>query len=107
LGTAPRLLGTYVREEKLLSWEEAIRKLSALPAEILGLDDRGLLKPDQFADVVVFDPQTIAGVATFEDPFHYSVGVRHLLVNGVAVVNDGVYTGEKPGRALRGPGYEP
>jgi N-acyl-D-amino-acid deacylase len=105
LGTAPRLLGTYVREEKLLSWEEAIRKLSSLPAEILGLSDRGVLRYDAFADVVVFDPETIAGKATFEDPFHYSVGMRYVFVNGIAVVNDGEYTGERPGRALRGPAY--
>jgi N-acyl-D-amino-acid deacylase len=95
-----------VRDEKLMSWEEAIRKLSFLPAEILGLRDRGRLEPDQFADIVVFDPKTIAGKATFEDPFHYSVGIRHLFVNGVAVVKDEVPTGERPGRALRGPGYE-
>jgi N-acyl-D-amino-acid deacylase len=107
LGTAPRLLGTYVREEKLLSWEEALRKLSSLPAEILGIKDRGMVKPGQFADVVVFDPETIAGKATFEDPFHYSVGMRHVFVNGVAVVKDSEYTRARPGRALRGPGYEP
>jgi N-acyl-D-amino-acid deacylase len=105
LGTAPRFLGTYVREEKLLSWEEAIRKLSSLPAEILGVADRGLLKPGMFADVVAFDPETIAGKATFEDPFHYSVGMKYVFVNGVAVVKDSQYTGEKPGRALRGPGF--
>ena len=107
LGTAPRFLGTYVRDEKLLSWEEAVRKLSSLPAEILGIEDRGMVKPGQFADVVVFDPETIAGKATFEDPFHYSVGMRHVFVNGVAVVKDSEYTRERPGRALRGPGYEP
>jgi len=107
LGTAPRLLGTYVREEKLLSWEEAIRKLTSLPAEILGIKDRGMVKGGQFADVVVFDPETIAGKATFEDPFHYSVGIRDVFVNGVAVVRDSAYTGERPGRALRGPGYHP
>jgi N-acyl-D-amino-acid deacylase len=107
LGTAPRFLGTYVREEKLLSWEEAIRKLTSLPADILGIEGRGMLKPGQFADVAVFDPNEIAGKATFEDPFHYSVGVRHLFVNGVAVVKDSKYTGERPGKALRGPGYQP
>jgi N-acyl-D-amino-acid deacylase len=106
LGTVPRWLGTYVRDEKLMSWEEAIRKLSSLPAEILSLRDRGRLVPDHYADIVVFDPATIAGKATFEDPFHYSVGVRHLFVNGVAVVKDEAPTGERPGRALRGPGYE-
>jgi N-acyl-D-amino-acid deacylase len=106
LGTAPRWLGTYVREEKLMTWEEAIRRLAALPAEILGIEDRGLLREGHFADVVVFDPETIAGKATFEDPFHYSVGMLHVFVNGEAVVKDGEYTGALPGRALRGPGYK-
>jgi N-acyl-D-amino-acid deacylase len=107
LGTAPRWLGTYVREGSLMSWEEAIRKLAGLPAEILGLEERGLLREGYFADLVVFDPDTIAGRATFEDPFHYSVGMQYVLVNGVAVVEEGEYTGAKPGRALRGPAYEP
>ena len=82
LGTVPRLLGTYVREEGLLTWEEAIRKLSGLPAEILGLEERGTLAEGHFADLAVFDPEEIRGVATFEDPFHYSVGMRYVLVNG-------------------------
>ena len=105
LGTVPRLLGTYVREEGLLSWEEAIRKLSGLPAEILGLEERGTLAEGHFADLAIFDPETIRGVATFEDPFHYSVGMRYVLVNGTPVVDEGVYTGALPGRALRGPAY--
>ncbi|HXV60237.1 MAG TPA: D-aminoacylase [Vicinamibacteria bacterium] len=107
LGTFPRWLGTYVRDEKLMSWEEAIQKLAAHPAEILGLRERGLLKEGYFADVIAFDPETINGRATFEDPFHYSVGMEHVFVNGVAVVRDGELTGEKPGRAMRGPGYVP
>ncbi len=106
MGTVPRWLGTYVREEKLMTWEEAIRKLAALPAEILGIEDRGLLKEGNFADVVVFDPETIADKATFEDPFHYSVGMLHVFVNGEAIVKDGQYTAALPGRALRGPGYK-
>lgn len=105
LGTLPRLLGTYVREEGLLSWEEAIRKLSGLPAQILGLEKRGTLAEDHFADLAIFDPETIRGVATFEDPFHYSEGMRYVLVNGVPVVDEGEYTGALPGRALRGPAY--
>ncbi|HET7294132.1 MAG TPA: D-aminoacylase [Vicinamibacteria bacterium] len=105
LGTFPRWLGTYVREEKLMSWEQAVRQLAGLPAEILKLDHRGALKEGNFADVVVFDPRTVDGRATFEDPFHYAVGVRHVLVNGVQVVKDGEYTGALPGRALRGPGH--
>lgn len=106
LGTIPRWLGTYVRDEGLMSWEEAIHKLAGLPAEILGFEDRGLIKEGNFADVVAFDPETINGRATFEDPFHYSVGVEYVFVNGVAVVSAGELTGEKPGRALRGPAYE-
>ncbi len=107
LGTAPRWLGTYVRDEKLMSWEEAIRKLAGLPASILSLEDRGTLAEGNFADVVVFDPETINGRATFEDPFHYSVGMEYVFVNGVAVVSEGEYTGELPGRGLRGPAYQP
>lgn len=107
LGTLPRLLGTYVREEGLLSWEEAIRKLSGLPAEILGLEERGTLVEGNFADLAIFDPETIRGVATFEDPFHYSVGMRYVLVNGTPVVDEGEYTGALPGRALRGPAFVP
>ena len=105
LGTVPRLLGTYVREEGLLSWEEAIRKLSGLPAEILGLEERGTLVEGNFADLAIFDPETIRGVATFEDPFHYSIGMRYVLVNGALVVDESEYTRALPGRALRGPGF--
>jgi N-acyl-D-amino-acid deacylase len=105
LGTAPRFLGTYVRDEGLLSWEEAIRKITGLAASTLGLEDRGTLETGHFADVVVFDPDEIRGLATFEDPFHYSVGIRHVFVNGVAVVKDGSVTGALSGRALRGAGY--
>ena len=107
LGTVPRLLGTYVREEGVLSWEEAIRKLSGLPAEILGLEERGTLVEGNFADLAIFDPETIRGVATFEDPFHYSIGMRYVLVNGTPVVDEGEYTRALPGRALRGPAFVP
>jgi N-acyl-D-aspartate/D-glutamate deacylase len=105
LGTVPRLLGTYVRDEGLLSWEEAIRKLSGLPAEILGIEDRGTLETGNYADIVVFDPETIDGKATFTEPFQYAVGMRYVLVNGAPVVDEGEYTGALPGRALRGPAY--
>jgi N-acyl-D-amino-acid deacylase len=107
LGTVPRLLGTYVREENLLGWAEAIRKLSGLPAEILSLTDRGTLKSGNFADIVVFDPEEIDGKATFTEPFQYAVGMRFVFVNGQAVIDDGVYTRALPGRALRGPAYTP
>lgn len=103
-GNFARLLGRYVREEKLLPLEEAIRKLSGLPATNLGLVDRGFLKAGHFADVAVFDPATIVDRATFENPHQYAVGMRHVLVNGVPVLRDGEHTGALPGRALKGPG---
>jgi N-acyl-D-amino-acid deacylase len=105
IGTVPRLLGTYVREQGLLTWEEAIRKLTTLPADILGLEDRGALAEGYMADIVVFDPESIEDMATFEDPFHYPKGMRYVFVNGTAVVDEGKYTHALPGRALRGPAY--
>jgi N-acyl-D-amino-acid deacylase len=103
-GNFARLLGKYVREEKVISLAEAVRRLSGLPATNLGLDHRGFIKQGMFADVVVFDPQTIADRATFEQPHQYSVGVKHVFVNDVQVLKDGEHTGSKPGRALWGPG---
>jgi N-acyl-D-amino-acid deacylase len=103
-GNFARVLGKYVREEKLLPLEAAIAKLTHLPATNLGLDGRGLLQKGYFADVVVFDPNTIADRATYEKPHQFAVGVRHVFVNGVAVLKDGEHTGAKPGRALWGPG---
>ena len=105
LGTFPRWLGTYVRDEELMSWEDAIHKFSGMSARILGLEARGVLAAGNFADVLVFDPDEIAGEATFEDPFHYAKGMRWVFVNGEAVVSEGEYTRALPGRALRGPGY--
>ncbi|HVG19149.1 MAG TPA: D-aminoacylase [Blastocatellia bacterium] len=103
-GNFARLLGKYVREEKVISLQEAIRRLSGLPATNLGLDRRGFIKAGMYADVVVFDPATIADRATFEKPHQYAVGMRHVFVNGVQVLKDGEHTGAKPGRALWGPG---
>jgi N-acyl-D-amino-acid deacylase len=103
-GNFARLLGKYVREEKVISLAEAVRRLSGLPATNLGLDHRGFLKPGMFADVVVFDPQTIADRATFENPHQLAVGVKDVFVNGVQVLKDGEHTGAKPGKALWGPG---
>jgi dihydroorotase/N-acyl-D-amino-acid deacylase len=100
-GSFPRILGRYVREEKLLTLEEAVRKFTSRPAMRVGLLDRGILRPGMKADVTVFDPGTIRDVATFTDPNHYSVGVRYVFVNGRAVVSDGEITDERPGRALR------
>jgi N-acyl-D-amino-acid deacylase len=104
-GVFPRILRKYVREEHRLSLEEAIRKFSALPAQRMRLVDRGVLKLGLWADVVVFDPETIADRSTFSAPNQLAVGMRWVLVNGVPVIADGKMTGEKPGRVLRGPGY--
>ena len=103
-GNFARLLGQYVREEKVITLQEAVRRLTSLPAANLGLEDRGSLKKGVFADVVVFDPKTIADHATFEQPHQYAVGMKHVFVNGVPVLKDGEHTGATPGRALWGPG---
>jgi dihydroorotase/N-acyl-D-amino-acid deacylase len=106
-GTFTRILGKYVREEKILTLEDAVRKMTSRPAIRVGLHDRGILRPGMAADITIFDPETIRDVATFEDPNRYSVGVIHVLVNGKAVVRDGDITEERPGKILRGPGYSP
>ena len=103
-GNVARLLGKYVREDKVITLADAVRRLSGLPAENLGLDRRGLLKDGYFADVAIFDPATIADRATFEKPHQYAVGMKHVLVNGQIVLKDGEHTGATPGRALKGPG---
>jgi N-acyl-D-amino-acid deacylase len=104
-GSFARLLGRYVRDERLIPLEEAIRKLAALPAENLRIDRRGRLKEDFFADVVVFDPDTIQDHATFVDPHQYATGMIHVFVNGEQVVRNGEHTGATPGRFVRGPGW--
>src|SRR5438067_2010251 len=103
-GNFARVLGKYARDEKLLTLEQAIRKLSGLPATNLGLDHRGFVREGMFADVVVFDPATIADRATFEQPHQYAVGMKDVFVNGAQVLKDGEHTGAKPGRAVFGPG---
>ena len=103
-GNFARVLGKYVRDEKVIPMKEAIHRLSGLPATNLGLDHRGFVKEGMFADVVVFDPATIRDHATFEKPHQYAVGMKHVFVNGVQVIKDGEHTGAKPGRALWGPG---
>lgn len=105
-GNFSRLLGKYVRKENLISLEEAIRKLTSLPASNLRLEKRGVLKPGYFADVVVFDPQKIQDQATFDNPHQYSKGMIHVLVNGQQVLKNGIHTGAKPGRVIRGPGWK-
>ncbi|MDH5234905.1 MAG: amidohydrolase family protein, partial [Gemmatimonadota bacterium] len=106
-GNFPRLLGHYVRERKVIPLEDAVRKASAAVAARLSLDDRGVLKAGLKADVIVFDPNTITDVATFERPHQLSTGMRDVFVNGVAVLRDGRHTGAKPGQVVRGPGYRP
>jgi N-acyl-D-amino-acid deacylase len=103
-GNAPRLLRKYVREDRVLTLEDAIHRMTGLPAANLELDRRGLLKPGYFADVTVFSPAAIEDLATFEDPHQYPMGVRDVFVNGVQVLNVGQHTGARPGRALWGPG---
>lgn len=106
-GCFTRLLGKYVRDEKVISLSEAIHRLSGLPATNLELDHRGFIKPGYFADITIFDPNEIADRATYENPHQYSVGVKHVFVNGVQVLKDGEYAGTKPGRALYGRGRTP
>jgi N-acyl-D-amino-acid deacylase len=104
-GSFARLLGRYVREQGVVPLEEAIRRLTSLPAQNLRLRERGLLRPGYFADLVVFDPVEIGDQATFEDPHRYATGVAHVLVNGTPVIRDGAHTGAFPGRVVRGPGW--
>jgi N-acyl-D-aspartate/D-glutamate deacylase len=103
-GSAARVLGRYVREEGLVSLEEAVRKMTSLPASRMGLHERGLVRPGMIADLVAFDPETVRDRSTFADPFHYSEGIPYVAVGGRLVVDDGRLTGERPGRVLRGPG---
>jgi dihydroorotase/N-acyl-D-amino-acid deacylase len=103
-GTFPRILRKYVREEKRLTLEDAIRKFTSLPAQRMRLSDRGVLKAGMWADVVVFDPDSVRDLATFEKPNQLSEGLRWVLVNGIPVIADGKATGALPGKVLRGPG---
>ena len=104
-GNVARLLGKYVRDEKVIAMEEAIRRLSFLPAQTLGIRERGRLAPGYYADVAIFDPKTINDNSQFDDPHHYASGVQYVLVNGVPVVSEGKHTGATPGRAVHGPGW--
>ena len=105
-GSFARVLGKFVREEKVITLEEGIYKMTGLPAKNLKLDKRGLLKKGYYADVVVFDPENVRDHATFKDPHQYSTGIVHVWVNGQQVLKDGAHTGALPGRVVRGPGYE-
>lgn len=104
-GNFARLLGKYVRDEKVIPLQEAIRKLTSLPADNLGIRDRGRLQVGHFADIVVFDPATIQDHATYDQPHQYATGVQHVFVNGVQVLRDGEHTDARPGRFVRGPGW--
>ena len=104
-GNVARMLGKYVRDERTTSLADAVRRLSGLPASNLGIRDRGLLKPGNFADLAIFNPATIADKATFDKPQQYAAGMRHVFINGVQVLRDGAHTGATPGRVVRGPGW--
>jgi N-acyl-D-aspartate/D-glutamate deacylase len=105
-GTFARVLGVYVRERGVLTLEDAVRKMTSLPANRMGLRDRGLIREGMIADLVLFDPATVADKATFLDPHQYAVGVTHVWVNGIAVLADGSMTGNRPGRVLYGPAHQ-
>lgn len=104
-GTYPRILGRWVRDEGLLSMEEAIRKMTSFPAQRLGLQDRGLIKEGMWADIVVFDPKSVIDKATFDKPHQYPEGIEYVIVNGQVVIENGEHTGVLAGKVLRGPGY--
>ena len=103
-GAFPRVLGKYVREEKVLTLPEAIRKMTSMNAEKVGITDRGLLKEGWKADITIFDPRTVRDEATFENPHQYATGIEYVIVNGRVVLDEGEHTGAKPGRVIRGPG---
>jgi N-acyl-D-aspartate/D-glutamate deacylase len=104
-GTTARILGRYVREQKVISLEEAVRKMTSLPAARMKLKDRGLVRPGYFADLVVFDPETVIDRSTYANPWQYSAGIPYVAVNGELVVDGGAITAARPGRILRGPGW--
>ena len=104
-GSFPRVLGHYVRDEHLLTLEEAIRKMTSQPAARVHLNDRGILRPGMTADITIFESEKIRDIASYRDPNRYSVGVKYVMVNGRVVVDEGKITSERPGRVLRGPGY--
>ena len=105
-GNFARLLGKYVREERIIPLEEAIRRMTSLPASNLKLEGRGSLEPGSFADLVIFDPQKVQDHASYDNPHQYSTGVVHVWVNGQQVLEEGEHTGATPGKVLRGPGWK-
>ena len=105
-GTNPRVLGKYTRDEKVLSLEDAVRKMTSMPAQVLGLKDRGVLREGCWADVVVIDPDTVADTATYDNPKQYPKGIDYVLVNGAVVIDNGHHTGARPGKIVYGPGKQ-
>jgi N-acyl-D-amino-acid deacylase len=105
-GCYPKILGRWVRDEKLISMEEAIRKMTSFPAQILGIKDRGIIKEEMWADITIFNPETVMDKATYENPLQYPDGIKYVLVNGKIVIDDGEHTGQLPGKVLRGSGYK-
>ena len=103
-GTYPRVLGRYVREKMVLTLEDAIRKMTSLPAQRMGIQNRGLLKEGMFADIVVFNPETVIDKATYVEPHQFPDGIEYVMVNGQMVVEKGKHTGVLPGRIIFGPG---
>jgi N-acyl-D-amino-acid deacylase len=106
-GTFPRVLGVYVRETKLLTLEDAVRKMTSLNAAKLGISDRGLLRPGAYADVTIFAAERVIDKATYTEPFAYNEGIEYVIVNGQIVLNRGEHTGAMPGRVIRGTGFQP
>jgi N-acyl-D-aspartate/D-glutamate deacylase len=104
-GTNPRVLGKYTREEKVLTLEDAVRKMTSMPAQVLGLKDRGLLREGFWADVVIVDPDRVADTATYDNPKQYPKGIDYVLVNGAVVIENGHHTGARSGKVVYGPGY--
>lgn len=106
-GTFPRVLASYVRDQHTMTLEEAVRKMTSQAASRVGITDRGVLRPGMMADITVFDPAKIQDTATYEEPLHYATGIQYVFINGKPVISEGRITEERPGRALRGPGYKP
>jgi N-acyl-D-amino-acid deacylase len=104
-GTNARVLGRYVRERHVIPLEEAIRRMTSLPAQRFKLTDRGLLRPGYAADIVLFDEKTVSDKATYNQPHAYTTGISWVLVNGIPVVENNQHTGQRPGQVLMGPGY--
>ena len=104
-GTYPKVLGKYVREEGVITWEEAVRKMTSFPAQRFGLLDRGILRPGMWADITVFNPETVIDQSSYKDPHNFPVGIPYVVVNGEITIAEGVFTGKRAGITLRKPVY--